>query len=427
MNKKYYIVALILLIFFVISLLQNMLGPMIPDIIDGFHISLTLAGFLPFSFFIAYAVMSIPTGFLIEKYKGKTILLMGFSLACAGALLFAANSRYLSSLLSLFMMGSGMAMLQVTINPLLRDAGGEKQFAFNSVLAQFIFGSASFISPKIYVYFMQNLQSVPDRETGIFNLLSQIVPEELPWISLYWLFVLVTLSMILLIAFIRIPKVELKEDERIGQKDNIIRLFRKKIVILYFLGIIAYVGTEQGVANWISKFLASYHQFDPQIVGARTVSNFWGLMTIGCIVGLLLLKLYDSRKILILFSIGAIISLTSGLFGPGKVALIAFPAVGFFASVMWSIIFSLALNSISKYHGAFSGILCTGICGGALIPFIIGWIGNHLGLRFGMLFLYISLGYILSIGIWARPLVNNETIREKKNAIRRASENYTNL
>ncbi len=400
-----------------------MLGPLIPDIIDGFHISLTLAGFLPFSFFIAYAVMSIPTGFLIEKYKGKTILLMGFSIAFAGALLFATNSRYLSSLLSLFMMGSGMAMLQVTINPLLRVAGGEKQFAFNSVLAQFIFGSASFISPKIYVYFMQNLQSVPERETGIFNLLSKIVPEGLQWISLYWLFVIVTLSMIVLIAFIRIPKVELKEDERIGQKDNIIRLFRKKIVILYFLGIIAYVGTEQGVANWISKFLASYHQFDPQTVGARTVSNFWGMMTIGCIIGLLLLKIIDSRKILILFSVGAIISLTSGLFGPGKVALVAFPAVGFFASVMWSIIFSLALNSVSKYHGTFSGILCTGICGGALIPFIIGWIGNHLGLRFGMLFLYISLGYILSIGIWARPLVNNETIREKKNTLKKASEN----
>jgi fucose permease len=423
MNKKNFIVALILLIFFVISLLSNMLGPLIPDIIDGFNISLTLAGLLPFSFFIAYAVMSIPTGFLVEKYREKTIILVGFTIAFLGALLFAANSSYSYALISLFMMGIGVAMLQVVINPLLRVAGGEKHFAFNSVLAQFIFGSASFISPKLYMYLVQNIQESTGIETGIFKLFSRIVPEGLPWISLYWIFVVITLFMILLVIAIKIPKVELNEDERIGHKDNIILLFRKRIVILYFLGIIAYVGTEQGVANWISKFLINYHQFDPQTIGAKVVSNFWGLMTVGCLFGLLLLKFFDSRKVLISFSIAAIISLTSGLFGPGKVALIAFPAVGFFASVMWSIIFSLALNSVSKHHGTFSGILCTGICGGALVPFIIGWLGNHFGLRIGMLFLYITLGYILSIGFWARPLINNETIREKKIAVKRAAGN----
>jgi fucose permease len=219
--------------------------------------------------------------------------------------------------------------------------------------------------------------------------------------------------MILIIVLARIPEVKLSEDERIGNKNNFFQLIKNKIVILYFLGIVAYVGTEQGVANWISKFLVNYHQFDPQTLGAGVVSNFWGLMTIGCILGLLLLKIFDSRKVLIFFSGSAIVSLTIGLFGSGKIALIAFPLVGFFASVMWSIIFSLALNSVSKNHGTFSGILCTGICGGAIVPVIIGWLGNMFGLRFGMLFLYITLGFILSIGFWAKPLISNETIREK--------------
>jgi fucose permease len=222
--------------------------------------------------------------------------------------------------------------------------------------------------------------------------------------------------MIIIIAVIRIPKVELKEDERIGSKDNFVLLLKNKIVVLYFIGIIAYVGTEQGVADWISKFLVSYHQYDPLTIGAKVVSNFWGLMTLGCLVGLLLLKIFDSRKVLISFSCAAIISLTFGLFGPGKVALVAFPLVGFFASVMWSIIFSLALNSVSKHHGAFSGILCTGISGGAIVPVIIGWLGNMFGLRVGMIFLYITLGYILSIGFWAKPLIPNETIKEKRDA-----------
>ncbi|WP_316837298.1 hypothetical protein [Pedobacter nutrimenti] len=81
---------------------------------------------------------------------------------------------------------------------------------------------------------------------------------------------------------------------------------------------------------------------------------------------------------------------------------------------MFSIVFSLALNSIPKNHGSFSGILCSGIFGGALVPLIIGSLGDWIGLRYAMLFLYITLGYILFLGYYARPIVNNKTIDLKK-------------
>ena len=414
MKRSYILVALILLIFFVISLMQNMLGPLIPEIIDDFSLSLTLAGFLPFSFFIAYGVMSVPAGFLIERFGEKTVMIIAFSMGFVGALLFATNSTFCYALISLFLMGLGMAMLQVAINPLLRVAGGEKHFAFTSVLGQLFFGSASFISPRIYTYLVQNLQNNGDNENIVISNLKNVVPVNLPWISLYWVFVIMTLMMILIIAASRIPRVDLKEDEKMGHKSDLIGLFRSRIVILYFFGIITYVGTEQGIANWMSKFLVSYHGYDPLTTGARAVSNFWGLMTVGCVLGLFLLKIMDSRKVLISFVIAALTSLTLGLFGPGIIALIAFPMVGFFASVMWSIIISLGLNSVSKHHGAFSGILVTGICGGAIVPVIIGWLGNMFGLRIGLLFLYITLGYILSIGFWARPLINNETLSDRR-------------
>jgi FHS family L-fucose permease-like MFS transporter len=183
---------------------------------------------------------------------------------------------------------------------------------------------------------------------------------------------------------------------------------------LYFLGIFAYVGSEQGVANWISEFLQTYHNVDPQTTGANTVSLFWGLMTAGTVLGLVLLKFMDSRKVMIGFTLAAIISLTMALFGSKATALIAFPMVGFFASVMWSIIISLALNSVSKHHGSFSGILVTGIAGGAIIPLIVGWLGDLMGLKMGMLFLYLTFGYLLSIGFWSKPLINNEVISINK-------------
>jgi fucose permease len=102
------------------------------------------------------------------------------------------------------------------------------------------------------------------------------------------------------------------------------------------------------------------------------------------------------------------------LTGPAIIALWSFPVAGFFLSVMFSIIFSLALNSEERHHGAFSGILCSGIFGGALVPLIIGWIGDQIGLRYAMFFLFITLGYILAIPFWARPLVDNKTIKLKE-------------
>ena len=137
-------------------------------------------------------------------------------------------------------------------------------------------------------------------------------------------------------------------------------------------------------------------------------------MTAGCFLGLVLLKLFDSRRVLVGFSAAAMLALTLALFGPAQVSLWAFPMIGFCASVMWPIIFSLALNSVESHHGSFSGILCTAIVGGAIVPLVVGWLGDLVGLRLGMLFLYVTLGYILSIGFWARPLVNNATISLKK-------------
>src|SRR5690606_41469067 len=101
-------------------------------------------------------------------------------------------------------------------------------------------------------------------------------------------------------------------------------------------------------------------------------------------------------KVLVFFTAGAMLSLLAALFGTTTMAVYAFPLCGFFASVMWSIIISLALNSVSSHHGTFAGILCTGIVGGAVVPPIIGGLAELVGLRIGMTFLFITLGYVRS-------------------------------
>src|SRR6267378_7260975 len=236
MTRNRYMVSLVLLTFFVISLLTNIINAIIPDIISSFRVSLTAAGFLVFAFFIAYGVVS------------------------------------------LFAIGAGMATLQVAINPLLRVAGGEEHYAFNSALAQLVFGSASFISPRIYSYLVLNLNNASHHQSALLRVLGRLTPPELPWASIYWVFAVCALLMMVVLVLSRFPAVQHTAEERAGSLDMYRRLMRQPVVWLYFVAMFAYTGCEQGTANWISSFLKQYHGLDPHTIGAAAVSWFWGLM-----------------------------------------------------------------------------------------------------------------------------------------------------
>jgi len=395
MKRTTLLMGYIMCVWFAISFVTNLIGPLMPVVISDFHLSLGMAGFLPFSFFLAYGLISIPAGALVEARGPRFTLLLAFALNLAGCLAISLSPTYRVVIGGLFVIGLGMAMLQVVINPLMRTTGGEQHFAFFSVMAQLVFGAASFVSPLVFAAVMRQ-PPTPAR--------------PIVWVELYFAFVAAYLLLLLITFRIAIPRVTLAEDERPGTVAMYKSLIRERPVQLFFLGIIAYVGTEQSLADWMSEFLATYHHFSPTVEGAHAVSLFWGLMSVGCLLGLALVRLLDSRVVLGCAAVLAIGCVALALFGSAEVSLGAFSAAGFFLSVMWSIVFSLALNSVSRYHGAFSGILCTGITGGAIVPSLVGLLGDHVGLRLAMLTVFVTLAYILSVSLWARPLVRNETV-----------------
>jgi FHS family L-fucose permease-like MFS transporter len=413
MVRSRYIVGLILLIFFVMSFLTNIPGAIIPDIITGFRVSLAVVALLPFFFFSAYGVMSIPAGFLVERYTEKPVMLASFVAGLAGSLSIALYPSFLVIVVASFVIGAGMASLQVAINPLLRVAGGEEHFAFNSAFAQLVFGAASFLSPRVYSYIVEH-RGAHTSGSSPLQILDRITPAKFPWVAIYWIFAVASLAMVFVIFLSHVPRVERKADEQAGTLSMYRGLLRRPVVWLFFGCVFAYVASEQGTANWISQFLASYHHADPDTVGANAVSWFWGLLTLGCLLGMLLLKLFDSRHVLIGFSIATLLCLSIALFGPAKISVVAFPVIGFCASIMWPVVSSLALNSVAEHQGSFAGILCTGIVGGAFGPIIIGRLGDAFGLRTGMCFLYLTFGCVLSVGFWAKPLIANATILQKK-------------
>jgi FHS family L-fucose permease-like MFS transporter len=409
MSSRALIVLYILCVWFVISFVTNLIGPLMPVIIHDFHLSLALAGLLPFSFFLAYGVVSIPAGMLVERRGPRATLLTAFALNLLGSLAIALFPGYFVVIGGLFVIGVGMAMLQVVINPLMRTAGGEAHFAVYSVLCQLVFGLASFVSPLAFSALMQDAAGTSAKHEWLAPLVG-LAPSSLPWVAFYWAFVAMFLLVIGVTTSLRLPSVELKEDERAGTREVYWQLLRDRHPPWFFLGIVAYVGTEQSLANWMSQFLSVYHGLSPTLEGAHAVAMFWGLMSVGCLLGLALLRLFDSRLVLATFSACAIVCIALALFGPAGVSLHAFPTAGFFLSVMFSVIFSLALNSVPRHHGALSGILCTGILGGALVPLLVGVLGDRVGLRSAMTLMFVTVGYIFSIGLWAKPLINNQTV-----------------
>ncbi len=410
MKPNYPMVALVMLIFAMISLVTNILDPLMPNIKESFQLTGFTAGLMAFAFFIAYGIMSIPAGVLVQHFGPKRVILAGFGLALVGSLLFATGASYAAALPSLFTIAIGFTLLQVVANPLLRAAGGREHYAFFGTLSQLAFGAASFLGPYVYSYLVLQLGSPGDVPNFLIRLLSRLVPPALPWVSVYWLFAALALLMVALVSLLRVPALRVSEEESVGSLHTLLRLLRQRVVWLFFLGIFCYVGTEQGVAIWLSQFLKSYHGIDPAQGGHAAVARFWGSMMVGCLAGLLLVKLFDARRILSAFGLGAAATLVVGLFGSREMALLALPSLGFWFAIMWPLIFSLALNSLHSHHGPFAGILCTGLMGGAFTPPIVGKLGDLFGLRYGLLALLVTLGYIIAIGFWARPLVHNAVL-----------------
>src|SRR5258708_37176452 len=136
--------------------------------------------------------------------------------------------------------------------------------------------------------------------------------------SRYWVFGGFVLLMIADLFFSTFPRVARTADESAGSWKMYGSLFRKPMVWAFLACVFAYVGSGPGTPDWISQFLSNYHGYDPHTTGATALSWFWGLLTAGCFIGMGLLKIFDSRHVLIGTCIGALLCLSAALFGPAR-------------------------------------------------------------------------------------------------------------
>ena len=385
-------------VFFVISFITNIIGPLIPQFIKTYDLSLVLASFLPLSFFFSYGVFSVPGGIFLERYGGKILMLSAFIISSAGAALIILMPGYLSFIFSFFMIGTGMAILQVAINPILRYAVSGENFAFFSIIGQLAFGSASFLSPVFYRFLLEKK-----------NFFGLYIYNDEPWLWIYVLFIVAIIALLVFLYFLKIPG-----NQSSSEKFDInvfSKFLNNRISYFYFFGIFSYVGVEQGINNWSSQFLYQYHSLDPEVIGVDVVSAFWGNLTIGTIISLFLIKLVDEKKLLSIYAFSSFTIAFLAIHGDSGISVLSFKLLGFSISGVWSVMISLSLNSVPKNHSVFTGILFTGIVGGAVFPFIVAGIGQLVNLKVGMHVILIGLLYLLYVSFTAKPLISNKTIK----------------
>ena len=421
MKGRGLIVVYILCVWFVISFVTNLIGPLMPIIIGDFRLESRRSRVSCRSHsFSRTAIVSIPAGMhggepSARRRHCSRRSLLNLLGALAIALLPRVSRRDRRPCSSSAL---GMAMLQVVINPLMRTAGGEAHFAFFSVMGQLVFGLASFLSPLAFSALMQNFAEGTRPDGGILGPLATLVPASLPWVSFYWAFA--AIFVLVIVDHARHAHSKDRAEGRRASRNTrslLASCSRDRHVRLFFLGIVAYVGTEQSLANWMSQFLSTYHGMSRRQWRAHRRSRlFWGSD-----VGGLRARPVVAASCSIRESCSACFPASqwsasrSRFSAPSETrAACAFPLSGFFLSVMFSVIFSLALNSVPRHHGALSGILCTGILGGAVVPLLVGVLGDWFGLRVALTRVFVTVGYILSISFWADPIVRNDTVNVMK-------------
>jgi FHS family L-fucose permease-like MFS transporter len=350
-----------------------------------FHLSGAKAGLLPFFGFIAFALFSVPAGVVADRKGKKLLLVVSLAVVLAGQLIPSFSvARYELLLGAIFLIGVGMAALQVAGNPIMRDVSAPGRYARNLTFAQFIKSLGSISGPY---------------------LTAQLIALGFAWYHVFPVFAAVTLLTLLLVA--ALPITETRGDEVPASVGSSFALLAEPPVALAVLGIFLYVGAEVGLNSWLATLLARDFGMD---LGSSATRLGPGLFFIALAAGRLLgsgvLSFMGARRFFLVSALLGLAGLGLLLVGSRPLALAGIACCGLGFANIWPLVFSLTVESRPERSGALSGLMCMAIFGGAVMPALMGLVADHTGVRIAFLvplaaFVYLTLLALASRGAGA--------------------------
>nr|WP_230851915.1 sugar MFS transporter [Pseudoalteromonas luteoviolacea] len=374
---------------------------LIPYLKGAFQLSYTQAMLVQFCFFGAYVIVSIPAGNLVSKIGFQKGIVLGLFIAALGCVMFlpaAVIGLYEVFLLALFVLASGITVLQVSANPYVSALGKPETAPSRLTLTQGFNSLGTTIAPFFgaYLLFSSGQDSVSNGAEAV----------QAP----YLLLAAVLAVLAIVFAVLKLPT--LVESQGEPQKSTR-PLSDHPHLILGVIGIFLYVGAEVSIGSFLVSFL---HQ--PSIAGlneaeaAKLIAYYWGGAMVGRFIGAAVMQKIAGGKVLALNAVMSMSLIILAVNQTGALAMWAMLAVGLFNSIMFPTIFSLAISGLGNDASRGSGLLCLAIVGGAIIPILQGLLADNIGLQ-GSFFLpaacYIFIAYFGLWGCHKKP--SKETVR----------------
>ena len=360
---------------------------LIPHLKAIFNLNYTQAMLVQFCFFTAYAVMSIPMSKLVEKMGYKAGIIGGFLIAALGCILFypaAASASYPIFLGALFILASGIVLLQVAGNPyvtLLAPKGKESVMltliqAFNSL--------ATTVAPPIgaALIFVDATASQAERISSV----------QMPYLGLAGFMILLSV----LIGLIKLPDArQIAAEQTESNHDGKTSVWQYKHMVLGTIGIFCYVGAEVAIGSLMVNALEHTAGLSHD-KAAGYLSIYWGGAMVGRFIGAgLMNKIAPNKYLAFNASMAVGLLMLAIAAGGGAVTQWSLLLIGFFNSIMFPTIFSLGTKGLGKFTGAASGIISTAIVGGALVPVLQGFVIDHVGLMISYVIPAVCYVYIV--------------------------------
>ena len=342
---------------------------LIPHLQKIFTLTNVQAMLVQFCFFTAYAIMSIPMGHLVGKIGYKNGVIGGFLLTAVGCLLFypaAGSHSYPTFLGALFILASGVTLLQVAGNPYVTLLAKPGKESATLTLVQAFNSLGTTIAPQIGAFLI-----LADA-TQTASKAEQISSVQIPYLGLAGLLIILAVF----VKMIRLPDArKIAEEESEHNHDGKSSVWQYKHLVLGAAGIFCYVGAEVSIGSLMVNVLGFLKGMD-HASAAQYLSFYWGGAMVGRFLGsAVMAKIAPNRYLAFNATIAVVLLIIAMMTGKGNadVAMWALLAIGFFNSIMFPTIFSLATKNLGKFTNAASGVLCTAIVGGAIVPVVQGW------------------------------------------------------
>ena len=395
--------TLLATLFFMWGFITVINNTLLPHLRSVFELNYTQTTLIESVWFIAYFVASIPSAMLIRRIGYKKSIVYGLLAMAAGALMMVPAAKipsYEVVLVALFVIASGITLLQVAANPYVAVVGPPETSSSRLNLVQAFNSLGTTLAPLFGGYLILGRSKGGTSEAGITLTAAERYADAQSVILPYIIVAVVLVLLAIVIARFPLPAMGQATQRASRETRRGLSLWSHRNLVFGVPAIFIYLIAEIGVSNLFINFVS---QPDIGNITHQQASNYlfllWGGMMVGRFLGSFIMQKVDAAKVLATFSIGAFVVMIVATFAHGPMAMWALILVGFFHSIMFPTIFTLAIKGLGPLTEEGSGLLIMAIAGGALV-IVQGWLADEYGLQWSFLLTAACELYVLFYALW---------------------------